>query len=104
MSNFTYQLDQFQPWPALSVYVYGEAEIVYSWEGRDRDTGEPAGPGEIYVDGITIYAHNVGRDNEALSSDDPLYKAIEQRLLMSDSVVQSCIEDHESTVIGYDEN
>ena len=95
MSWFVYELDEFQPWPGLSVYVYGQATIAYNWEGRDRDTGEWPGPCDIEVESITIYAHTNGRNNEPLAHDDPLYRAIESRLLASDSVIAACIEDHD---------
>ena len=93
MAHFTYELDEFRPWPALAVYVYGEAVITYNREGPDPDVGYRGGPYDIEVESITINGHRDG--SETLAFDDPLYKAIESRLLASDCVVASCIEDHE---------
>ena len=94
MAHFTYELDEFRPWPALAVYVYGEAEIGYCWDKGDRDIGEWPGPCDIEIESISINGHRDGR--ETLTHDDPLYKAIEARLLMSDHVIQACIDDYES--------
>ena len=94
MAHFTYELDEFRPWPALAVYVYGEAVVTYTWEKGDRNIGEWPGPSDIEIESISINGHRDGR--ETLTHDDPLYKAIEARLLMSDHVIQSCIDDHES--------
>lgn len=92
MSWFVYELDEFQPWPGLSVYVYGQATIAYSWEGRDRDTGEWPGPCDIEVEDIAIHGDN---GPVSLDNSHPLYKPILDALLTSDHVVAACIEDHD---------
>ena len=104
MSHFTYELDEYQPWPGMACYVYGNATICYTWEGRDRDTGEPAGPGEIWVEDINIEGHIDRVDWQPLDSAHPLYKALEKALLTDDHVVAKCIADYELAVIGYDED
>lgn len=95
MSWFIYELDEFQPWPGLSVYVYGQATIAYSWEGRDRDTGEWPGPCDIEVEEIKIHGSTNEDDWAVLWPDHPLYKPILDALLTSDHVVAACIEDHD---------
>jgi hypothetical protein len=96
MAHFEYELDEFQPWPGMSVYVYGVAVITYQWEGRDRDTGECAGPYDIEVEAIEIYGDSVKDKNHALNRTHPLYEAIEHQLGQSRHVVSACIEDWES--------
>lgn len=102
MAHFEYELDEFQPWPGMAVYVYGVATITYQWEGRDRDTGESAGPYDIEVESIEIYGDSKNDENFSLHHDHPLYKAIEEQIGQSRHVVASCVNDNESECIGYD--
>lgn len=95
MAHFIYELDEFQPWPGLAVYVYGEAVITYKWEGRDRDTGEPGGPYDIEVESIWINGDSVNDENTQLDYSGALYWAIEHRLSQSDHVIARAIADHE---------
>jgi len=95
MAHFEYELDEFQPWPGMAVYVYGVAVITYQWEGRDRDTGEGAGPYDIEVEAIEIYGDSVKDKNHALDHKHPLWDAIEKQLCESRHVVAACIADYE---------
>lgn len=95
MAHFEYELDEFQPWPGMAVYVYGVAVITYQWEGRDRDTGESAGPYDIEVEAIEIYGDSVKDKNHALDYTHYLYRAIEEQLCQSRHVVAACIADYE---------
>lgn len=95
MAHFTYDLDEFQPWPGLAVYVYGEAGITYYWEGRDRDTGEPGGPYDIGVGEIKIYGDRANDKGATLEYSSALYQTIADALTASDHVAAMCIEDHE---------
>ena len=95
MAHFTYDLDEFQPWPGLAVYVYGAATISYKWEGRDRDTGYRGGPYDIEIEEIKIHGSTTKDDWAIIWPDHPLYKPIEDVLLASDHVVVQAIADHE---------
>ncbi len=93
--HIEYELDEFRPWPALSVYVYGTATISYKWEAPDRDTGYRGGPCDIELQHLTIYGHRNGDPAHAIEQTDPLFLAIESTLQNSDGVIQACIDDHE---------
>ena len=96
MAHFEYELDEFQPWPGMAVYVYGVAVITYQWEGRDRDTGEGAGPYDIEVESMEIGPDLAKNKYISLDHTHPLYKAIEEQLCQSRHVVAACISDWES--------
>lgn len=95
MAHFEYELDEFQPFPGLAVYVYGEATITYQWEGRDRDTGDGAGPYDIEVESIEI-GPDLAKDKKTpIDRKHPLWDAIEKQLCESRHVVAACISDYE---------
>lgn len=91
-----YELDQFQPWRKMAVYVYGKAQISYNWEGRDRDTGYRGGPCDIELQNLVINSHAHGDPDYIIESTDPLFIAIENAIATDDHVIQSCIDDYES--------
>lgn len=91
----TYELDEFQPWPGLAIYVYGNAEISYNWEGRDRDTGESAGPYDIELHYLEIQGDKSGETHK-INCDSALFKAIEAALVENPHVWDACRDDHES--------
>lgn len=95
MSHYiTYELDEFQPWPGLAVYVYGNAEISYNWEGRDRDIGEWPGPCDIELHWLEI---QMDKGNvELIKKDHPLFVAIEKALIENPHVWDACRDDYES--------
>ena len=96
MSHYiTYELDEFQPWPGLAIYVYGNAEISYNWEGRDRDTGEWPGPCDIELHLLEINGDKSG-ERHVIDKDYPLFKAIENALIENPSVWDACRDDYES--------
>lgn len=90
----TYELDEFQPWPGLAIYVYGDAEISYNWEGRDRDTGEGAGPCDIELHYLEIQGDKNGETHN-IKKDHPLFVAIEAALVENPHVWDACRNDHE---------
>lgn len=91
----TYELDEFQPWPGLAIYVYGNAEISYNWEGRDRDTGEGAGPYDIELHCLEIQGDKSGETHK-INCDSALFKAIEAALIENPHVWDACRNDYES--------
>ena len=96
MSHYTtYELDEFQPWPGLAVYVYGNAEISYNWQGRDRDTGEGAGPYDIELHYLEIHGDKNGETHK-IDKAHPLFKAIEAALIENPHVWDACRDDYES--------
>lgn len=95
MSKYTtYELDEFQPWPGLAIYVYGNAEISYRWEKGDRDIGEWPGPTDIELHYLEINADK-GDLRHVIAKDHPLFKAIENALIENPSVWDACRDDHE---------
>lgn len=96
MSNYTtYELDEFQPWPGLAIYVYGNAEISYNWQGRDRDIGEWPGPCDIELHLLEIEGSSPG-PRHVIDKDHPLFKAIENALVENPHVWDACRDDYES--------
>lgn len=96
MSHYiTYELDEFQPWPELSIYVYGNAEISYRWDKGDRDIGEWPGPCDIELHWLEINGHT-GDARHEIDKAHPLFKAIENALIENESVWDACRDDYES--------
>ena len=89
-----YELDEFQPWPNMAVYVYGEAQISYKWEGPDRDTGYRGGPYDIELQSLSIHGHLAGNPSYNICHPDPLFAAVEAAIQNNDHVIQACIDDH----------
>lgn len=96
MSHYTtYELDEFRPWPELSIYVYGSAEVSYNWEAGDRDIGEWPGPCDIELHYLEINNHK-DDTRHVIAKDHPLFKAIENALVENPSVWDACRDDYES--------
>lgn len=96
MSRYTtYELDEFRPWPELSIYVYGNAEISYRWDKGDRDIGEWPGPCDIELHYLEINDHKDDTRHE-IKRDSALFNAIEKALIENESIWDACRNDHES--------
>lgn len=96
MSHYiVYELDEFRPWPELSIYVYGSAEISYRWEKGDRDVGEWPGPCDIELHLLEINDHEFATWH-VIDKAHPLFKAIETALQDNPSVWDACRNDYES--------
>ena len=96
MSHYiVYELDEFRPWPELSIYVYGSAEISYCWEKGDRDVGEWPGPCDIELHLLEINDHEF-ETRHVIDKAHPLFKAIENALQENPSVWDACRNDYES--------
>jgi len=89
-----YELDEFQPWPGMAIYAYGVATISYKWEGRDRDTGDDAGPYDIELQHLTISADKAKAPDYAIEQTDPLFLQIEAILCANRDVDAACRADH----------
>lgn len=93
MAYITYELDEYQPWPGLALYCYGEATITYQWEGRDRDTGDDGGPYDIELESLLI-SNDKGGGFSHIDHKHPLFDALEAQLCVDRHVVEACIRDH----------
>ena len=73
--KFTYDLDEFYPFPDLAVVVYGDVipDVTSSSYGVDYS-----------VHMITICGKETNMPPRVLSKDEPLYKIIEDALHTSD--------------------
>jgi hypothetical protein len=89
-----YDLDEFQPWPGMAIYAYGVATLSYSWEGRDRDTGDDGGPYDIELQHLTISADKARAPDHCIEQTDPLFARIEAILCASRDVYAACVADH----------
>lgn len=95
MSRYmTYELDEFRPWADLSIYVYGNAEISYRWDGRDRETGDWPGPADIELHYLEINDHKTDAKH-VIDKTNPLFTAIEHALQTHSSVYDACRDDYE---------
>lgn len=90
----TYELDEFQPWPGLAIYVYGNAEISYRWDGRDRETGDWPGPFDIELHYLEINDHRTDAKH-VIDKTNPLFAAIEHALQTNPAVYDACRDDYE---------
>jgi hypothetical protein len=93
--HIEYELDEFQPWPGMAIYAYGVATISYKWEGRDRDTGDDAGPYDIELEHLTISADKAKEPDRCIEQTHPLFLAVEAAIQSDDHVIQACIDDYE---------
>lgn len=91
----TYELDEFRPWPELAIYVHGNAEISYRWEGRDRDAGLWPGPTDLELHYLEIRDHKTGMQH-VIAKDHMLFKTIENALIDNPSAWEACRDDYES--------
>ena len=73
MRTIDFDLDEFKPWPALSVYVYGVATLSYEIEPGDAYSGCPRGVTYPTVEKLTILAIN---EPIEITDAHPLYKPI----------------------------
>ena len=89
-----YELDEFQPWPNMAVYVYGNAQISYKWEPADPSTGYRGGPYDIELQSLSIRGHLAGNPSYNICHPDPLFAAVEKAIQTNDYVIDACVADH----------
>jgi hypothetical protein len=98
MSSHVYSFYELEPYKGFELFAYGEAEISYSRQGPDPDVGIRSAYYEYEIDKIWIFADSnksMPPLKMELRPSDPLYKAIESRLLSDDydNSVQESIEE-----------
>ena len=76
MRTMTFELDQFQPWPELAVYVYGVATLSYEIDPGDAYSGCPRGVTYPTVESITIEAHLAKDAPQTIDKGHPLFAPI----------------------------
>ena len=89
-----YELDEFQAWPGMAIYVNGEAQISYKWEPADPSTGYRGGPVDIELQHLSIYSHLVMEPDHAIEQTHPLFAAVEAAIQTNDYVIDACVADH----------
>lgn len=98
MSSHTYTFYELDPYKGFELFAYGEAEISYSRQGPEPDIGIRNAYYEYEIDRIWIFADTNKKMpplKMELNNSDPLFKAIESRLLSDDydAYVQESIEE-----------
>lgn len=98
MNTHTYTFYELEPYKGFELFAYGEAEISYSRQGPDPDVGIRSAYYEYEIDKIWIFAQTNAKMpplKMELRPSDPLYQAIESRLLSDDydNSVQESIEE-----------
>lgn len=89
------ELDEFQPWPGMSCYLYGEAQISFKWEPQDRDTGYRGGPYDLELQHLRVNADKAGDMPHGIEATDPLFKAVETAIVKDDWIIGRCVEHYE---------
>ena len=89
MRVMEFDLDEFKPWPALSVYVYGVATLSYEIEPGDAYSGCPRGVTYPTVETLTIYGDSTKDDAQAIDEYHPLYKPICHILEQTDYAIDA---------------
>ena len=93
MRTIEIDLDQFQPWPEICVYVYGKATISYEYEPDDPDVGYRGGVTYPTVESITIEAHLSKDTAQTIGPDHPMFAPIAKILETTDYAVEDCEND-----------
>jgi hypothetical protein len=75
MRTIDFDLDEFKPWPALSVYVYGVATLSYEIEPGDAYSGYPRGVTYPTVESLYIASDTIDEPVQ-ITDAHPLYKPI----------------------------
>ena len=75
MRVMDFDLDEFKPWPALSVYVYGVATLSYEIEPGDAYSGCPRGVTYPTVESLYIHSDTIDEPVQ-ITDAHPLYKPI----------------------------
>lgn len=93
MRTIKIELDEFQPWPGICVYVYGWAEISYEYEPGDPDVGYRGGVTYPTVESITIEAHLAKDQAQTIDKNHPLFAPIAKIIETTDYAFEDCDED-----------
>jgi len=93
VNHIIYHLEEFQPWPEQSCYIWGTAVITYNWERPEPDVGYRGGPTDIRLQSLVISG-----DKEPLiiPYGTQLFEAVARAAAASDHVAAECGKDHES--------
>jgi len=90
-----FELDEFKPWPTLSVYVYGMATLSYEYEPDDPDVGYRGGITYPTLESLTIYGDSTKDDSQVITDDHPLWHPISVILERTDYAVDACADHYE---------
>ena len=90
MSDYIiYELEEFQPWPGQSCFIYGTAMLTYKWEKPDRSVGVSGGPYDIRLQSLVISGDG---ESMIVPRGSHLFDAAEA----SDFVAAQCVKDYEN--------
>jgi len=92
-SYIIYELEEFQPWPGQSCFIYGTAMLTYKWEKPDRSVGVFGGPYDIRLQSLVISGDG---ESMIVPRGSHLFDAAAATLEASDFVAAQCVKDHES--------
>ena len=101
MRTIEFCLDEFRPWPALSVYVYGTATLSYEYEPSDPDVGYRGGVTYPTLQKLVIQSDLAKGEDIEVTEAHPLYAPIAAILEGTDYAVEACDEDWQEH-IAYD--
>jgi hypothetical protein len=93
MRTIEFDLDEFRPWPALSVYVYGTATLSYEYEPDDPDVGYRGGVTYPTLERLVISSDLAKDAPIEITAEHPLYAPIAAILEGTDYAVEACDED-----------
>lgn len=93
MNHIIYHLEEFEPWPGQSCYIWGSAVITYSWERPEPDVGYRGGPVDIRLQSLVISGNDAPL---IIPYGSQLFEAVARALANDEHVASKCGEDYES--------